>query len=79
MAGKMKPLPFAEIINPATQRMNPRMVDVTSESYASARSYMFRLEPADLEESSQLAKIAAETNLAPEHFRTRFGYLAGVK
>jgi 6-phosphofructokinase 1 len=79
VAGKMKPIPFADIINPATKRMNPRMVDVTSESYASARSYMFRLEPADVEEVSQLAKIAAQTNLAPDQFRNRFGYLAGVK
>ena len=51
----------------------------TGESYASARSYMFRLEPADLEEVSQLAKIAAQTNLAPDQFRNRFGYLAGVR
>jgi len=62
VAGKMKPLPFADIINPETQRMKPRMVDVTSESYASARSYMFRLEPADIEEVSQLAKIAASSD-----------------
>ena len=74
--GRMKPIPFADIINPHTKRMDPRLVDVGSESYASARSYMFRLEEADFSEPSKLATLVACTNLTPEQFQSRFGYLA---
>ena len=76
VGGHMKPIPFADIINPNSKRMDPRLVDVQSESYASARSYMFRLEEEDFAEPSKLATLAACTNLPPEQFQSRFGYLA---
>lgn len=79
VGGRMKPIPFADIINPKTKRMDPRLVDVGSESYASARSYMFRLERADLETPSKLAALAASTTLPPDQFRSRFGYLTEMK
>jgi 6-phosphofructokinase 1 len=78
VGGKMHPLPFDEMINPATGRMRPRKVDIGSEAYECARRYMIRLEKADFEEP-QLAKLAATVNMAPERFRQRFGYVAGVK
>jgi len=52
-----------------------RMVDVNTESYEVARSYMIRLEPEDLEEP-QLSAIAALTTLAPTAFRTAFSPIA---
>jgi 6-phosphofructokinase 1 len=76
--GKMKPLPFDQMINPETGRMRPRKVDIASETYECARRYMIRLEKPDFEEPN-LSKLAAATNLAPERFRARFGYLAGIR
>ena len=78
VGGKMHPLPFDEMINPATGRMRPRKVDVTSEAYECARRYMIRLERPDFEEP-QLSKLAATVNITPEQFRARFGYVAGVR
>jgi ATP-dependent phosphofructokinase / diphosphate-dependent phosphofructokinase len=76
--GKMQPLPFETMINPATGRMRPRKVDVASETYECARRYMIRLEKSDFDEP-QVSKLAAAANLSPAQFRKRFGYLAGVK
>jgi 6-phosphofructokinase 1 len=76
--GRLKPIPFEEIINPKTGRLRPRKVDVQSETYECARRYMIRLEPPDFEEP-QLSKLAAVVKLSPGKFRERFGYLAGLK
>src|SRR5262249_45949821 len=39
VGGRMQPLPFDQLINPATGRMQARKVDVTGESYECARRY----------------------------------------
>ena len=70
--GRMVPLPFEQMINPATGRMLPRVVDVRSEAYECARRYMIRLDRSDLSDPDKLAKLAATTKLAPEEFRARF-------
>jgi 6-phosphofructokinase 1 len=76
--GKLKPIPFAEIVNPKTGRLKPRRVDINSETYECARRYMIRLERPDFEEP-QISKLASAVKLSPGQFRQRFGYLAGVK
>ena len=48
------------------------MVDITTEAYEVARSYMIRLEPADLTEP-RLSQLAAQTNLSPDDFSEAFG------
>jgi len=53
-----------------------RMVDVTTEAYEVARSYMIRLEPGDLIEP-RLSQLAAQTNLSPEDFQTGFAAVCG--
>jgi ATP-dependent phosphofructokinase / diphosphate-dependent phosphofructokinase len=73
--GRLKPLPFAEMINPTTKRMKPRKVDVEGEAYECARRYMIRLERHDLEDLSRLTKIANAVSMNPEEFRARFAYL----
>ncbi|MBI3406959.1 MAG: 6-phosphofructokinase [Planctomycetes bacterium] len=73
--GRMVLLPFDEMINPATQRMKTRRVDVSGESYECARRYMFRLEKGDFTSPERLAKLAAKVKMTPEEFRTRFEYL----
>jgi 6-phosphofructokinase 1 len=75
IGGRMKPLPFEEMINPQTRRMQVRRVNVDGEGYESARRYMIRLERRDLAEPERLAKIAREVKMSPEEFARRFGYL----
>jgi ATP-dependent phosphofructokinase / diphosphate-dependent phosphofructokinase len=73
--GSFVPVPFAEIMDPVTGRMRVRMVDVTSDRYKIARSYMLRLKAEDLEDKVELAHLAAAANLSPSDFKQRFGYL----
>ena len=73
----MKPLPFNELINPETKRMQPRKVDIKGEAYESARRYMIRLERSDFEEPD-LSQLAHAAGLSPDRFRARFGYLVGL-
>ena len=73
--GRVTPMTLADLQDPQTGRVRVRMVDVNTESYEVARSYMIRLEPEDLEEP-QLSAIAALTTLAPAAFRTAFSPIA---
>ena len=63
---------LADLQDPETGRVRVRMVDVTTEAYEVARSYMIRLEPEDLSEP-RLSQFAAQTNLSPEEFADSFG------
>jgi 6-phosphofructokinase 1 len=77
VGGVMKPLPFADLINPETGRMQPRKVDIKGEAFEVARRYMMRLERDDFQEP-QLSQLAAVAGLSPERFRDRFGYVVGL-
>jgi 6-phosphofructokinase 1 len=76
--GRLRPLPFDELIVPQTGRMRPRKVNVDGEAYECARRYMIRLERSDFEEPERLDQIAAAADMSGEHFRQRFGYLVGL-
>jgi 6-phosphofructokinase 1 len=78
VGGHMDPLPFADMIDPETKRLQTRRVNVDGEAYECARRYMIRLERRDLEEPERLAKLAAAAGMQPDAFRKRFGYLVGV-
>jgi 6-phosphofructokinase 1 len=75
VGGKLRPLPFDEMLDPNTKRMQTRRVNVDGEGYECARRYMIRLEKRDLSEPDRLAKLAREAKMTPEQFRERFGYL----
>lgn len=75
VGGKMVPLKFEDMIDPATSRMRPRLVDVTSENYECARRYMIRLEPKDFADAGRLKGLADVVKLTPEQFREKFEYL----
>ncbi len=75
VGGKMVPLPFAEMIDPATKRMRPRLVNVDDENYECARRYMIRLEPSDFADAAKLQALAKAAGLSPEEFRHRFEYV----
>jgi 6-phosphofructokinase 1 len=74
--GRMIPIPFEQMIDPRTQRMKPRKVNVDSESFLCAKRYMVRLEPKDLSDPEKLRSLAAFTNLSPDAFRERFAAAA---
>jgi ATP-dependent phosphofructokinase / diphosphate-dependent phosphofructokinase len=74
--GRMEPLPFEKMLNPATKRMKTRKVDVDGEGYECARRYMFRLEKSDFADQRQLQKLAAVAGMTAEEFKQRFAYLA---
>jgi 6-phosphofructokinase 1 len=76
--GRMQPLPFQDMINPKTGRMQPRKVDVDGEAYECARHYMIRLERRDFEDEPRLHRLAATAGMSPEQFKGRFGYLVGL-
>jgi len=73
--GRFVPVPFAQIMDPVSGRMRVRMVDVTSDRYKIARSYMLRLKAEDFDDPMELARLAQASNLKPNEFREKFGYL----
>ena len=75
--GKMVPLPFDTMLNPATGRMNVRKVNVDGEAYECARRYMIRLDASDFDNAKQLAALSKVVSMKPAAFKRRFEYLAG--
>jgi 6-phosphofructokinase 1 len=73
--GRFKPVPFDSIMDPLTGRMRVRMVDVESDRYKIARSYMLRLKAEDLDDPKELAKLSAVAGITPAKFREMFGHL----
>jgi len=73
--GRFVPVPFAQIMDPVTGRMRVRMVDVTSDRYKIAWSYMLRLKAEDMEDRVELARLSQAANLTPAEFKARFEYL----
>ena len=74
-AGHFVPIPFAQLIDPATGRARVRMVDVHSERYAIARRYMIRVRRDDFDDPRELARIAAAGGMSTDEFRRQFEYL----
>jgi 6-phosphofructokinase 1 len=75
VGGHLEPLPFTQMINPQTGRMQARKVDVNGEGYECARRYMIRLERRDFDNPQRLARLASAAGMTPEQFRQRFEYL----
>ncbi|MBN2446716.1 MAG: 6-phosphofructokinase, partial [Phycisphaerae bacterium] len=66
------PMDFHEMIDPQTNRTCVRTINIDSDNYRVARAYQIRLESSDLEDPDMLAKLAAEAQMTPEDFRTRY-------
>jgi 6-phosphofructokinase len=73
--GRFRPIPFHEIMDPETGRTKVRMVDVNSDRFKIAASYMIRLRREDFEDAHELARHAATARISLEQFRAAFGYL----
>ena len=76
-AGNLVPVPFEDMVDPATNRTRIRQVDLSSYSYSVARAYMIRLEGADFESPTVLAALAAEAKMTPQQFRERYEHTVG--
>ncbi|RJQ19858.1 MAG: 6-phosphofructokinase [Nitrospiraceae bacterium] len=72
--GRLRPIPFVELMDYNTGKVKMRPVDLTSETYKVGREYMIRLEKEDLA-GEKLARLAKTANMTPEEFRQRFGYI----
>jgi len=74
-AGNFVPVPFADLLDPATGRARVRQVDIHSTRYAIARRYMIRLRRDDFDDPEALEGLAAAANLSVARFRQEFEYL----
>jgi 6-phosphofructokinase 1 len=73
--GRFVPIPFPELLDPKTGKARIRLVDIHSQKYAIARSYMLRLKREDLADAHETAKLAATCGVSLEKFTEEFGYL----
>jgi len=70
--GKLVPIPFAQIMDPATGRTKVRMIDVDSMTYRVARHYMIRLNKDDITDPERIETLARFGKLSPEEFKKKF-------
>lgn len=72
--GKLAPIPFKDMLDPATGKTRVRLVDIKSESYKVGLNYMIRLKKEDFSDEN-IKPLAEAAKMSPEEFRNRFGYL----
>ncbi len=65
-------LPFDDILDPKTGKTRVRLLDTTTESFATALALQTRLSPADLDDAELGKKIAALSNLDLAALKARF-------
>jgi len=70
--GHFQPIPFAEIMDPKTGRMRVRMVNLASDRYRIARSYMIRLRRSDLDDELEMERLAGVIGKTPADFEREF-------
>ncbi len=70
--GNLESIPLKNIVDPETNRTRTRLVDICSDEYLVSRAYQIRLERADLENPTMLAKLAAQAHLSPADFKAKF-------
>lgn len=74
-SGRMDPLPFEDLLDESGKRIRVRHVDIQSDSYQVARSYMIRLEAADFQDRAWLKKLSQAGRMGVREFQKRFAYL----
>ena len=77
-AGEIVPIPFSDILDPETGRTTVRRVNMNSDQYRAARSYMTRLERHDFELEVQLKRLADTAKTTAEEFRKKYAYVVGL-
>jgi 6-phosphofructokinase 1 len=74
-AGEVVPIPFSDILDPDTGKTAVRRVNINSDEYRCASSYMVRLEREDFEDASKLKEISAAAGLSPSEFRKQYAHV----
>ena len=72
--GRLRPVSFVEMTDPATGKTKVRLVDIRSEAYEVGRKYMIRLEKEDFSPAN-VELLAKAAKLSASEFRDRFSYL----
>lgn len=72
------PIPAETMMDPVTGRTEVRLVNIDSFTYKSAYKFMIRLKPQHAGDELLWARMAMQTNLSPEEFKARYGYLVGI-
>jgi 6-phosphofructokinase len=70
--GEFVPIPFRELLDPATGRTRLRFVNIHSTRYAIARRYMIRLRRDDFANPHEIARFAAAAHMSLEQFCDEF-------
>ncbi len=73
--GGIVPVPFAEIVDPATGRSRTREVDVASDAYRNALVLQERVTRDDLDDPARLGAIAGAAKLSKDEARKRYAPL----
>jgi 6-phosphofructokinase 1 len=71
--GRLVPIPFDAMVDPATGRVRVRYVDVTAGTYQVLSAYMIRLTPAEMADPDRVRALAAAGALGEAEFVARFG------
>jgi len=70
--GNLHPIDLHDLIDPKTNRIIVRTVNVRSDTYRVARAYQIRLERSDFDDPDMLHRLAAEVGLSPRQFIKRY-------
>lgn len=71
-SGAIVPIPFDQILDPATGKTRVRMLDTTTHAYATARTLQVRIEPADFESPALIKQLESTTGLEKSKLRKRY-------
>jgi 6-phosphofructokinase 1 len=74
--GNFVPIPFEKVIDERTGMSRVRMIDIDSDRYKIARTYMIRLREGDFDDPIGLARLAETIGRTPDQFVQEFGHLA---
>ncbi len=74
--GNFVPIPFSKVIDERTGFSRVRMIDLESDRYKIARTYMIRLREGDFDDPIGLARLAETVGRSPAEFVREFGHLA---
>lgn len=72
--GRLRPVSFVEMTDPATGKTKVRLVDIKSEAYEVGRKYMIRLEKEDFEPRA-IEALTKAAKMTDSEFKKRFEYL----
>jgi 6-phosphofructokinase 1 len=70
--GRFVPIPLDELMDPRSDRMRVRLVDIQSTRYAIARRYMIRIRRDDFEDAAGVEALAFACGCDVAAFKSRF-------